>query len=651
MTGPWQRWRPGIGTLAVVIAIVPLVVATVRALARGWVAVGDNGILLMRAQDVLTANHPLLGTWTSASLGAGRSINNPGPLWFDVLTPFVRVGGPSVGLAVAVMTANAACIVLAAWAARRAGGPKAGGDGAGGDRALLVVTALSAGLAWSMGSELLFDAWQPHAMILPFWAFLVMMWAVGTGDLLMAPFAVGLASLIAQTHLSFVYVLAVVGVAGTALAVWSLRQPSARHGGTTRPPLRRPLLASAAVFVVAWIQPVIDQVAGEGNLGALLAAGSSSDGETIGLRLGIRLVGSIVALPPWWGRSGFSGTIVATGVVNTGGGADVVEGDVAAGWPAAIGLLVVVGILAATIVVGRRRGTPSTVVLAALAAAAIAGSVVSTLVSPVNVIGLSPHQLRWLWPVSTFVLAAPVVALAGWASVQRAIRPVGLAAVAVLAALALPTHAAPEGPTREHEYGPTVGRLVDQLDEYRPDGPVVFDATVLRFAEPYSGPVLAALGRNGVDVVVADETTVRQLGEGRRADGTEQRRVFLLEGSAAEAPPDDARRVAFSDGLTVDERAELVERTDEVIGEVGVSGLVLNEAGLDAAAAGRLPFEQIVLQPGGDAAALAEAGWLTAVIENDWVDLPADRRDDWRRWADLDTRQARFTVGLFEAPL
>ena len=92
--------RPGLGTLVVALALLPVVVAPVRALARGWVAVGDNGLLLLRAQDVLTADHPLLGTWTSASLGAGESINNPGPLWLDVLAPFVksavrRWGSPS----------------------------------------------------------------------------------------------------------------------------------------------------------------------------------------------------------------------------------------------------------------------------------------------------------------------------------------------------------------------------------------------------------------------------------------------------------------------------------------------------------------------------------------------------------------------------
>ena len=76
--------------------------------------------------------------------------------------------------------------------------------------------------------------------------------------------------------------------------------------------------------------------------------------------------------------------------------------------------------------------------------------------------------------------------------------------------------------------------LVDQLDGYRPDEPVLFDISVLRFAEPYSGPVLAALARNGVDVVVTDEDgpPVRRAAAGPTGD--EQSRLVLLEGAAAE---------------------------------------------------------------------------------------------------------------------
>ena len=106
---PRRPWRPRIGTIATAVAILPILIATIGAVTRGWVALGDNGLLLVRTEDVLTSHHPLLGTWTSASMAAGRAINNPGPLWFDLLAPFVRLGGPSAGLAAGVAIANAAC--------------------------------------------------------------------------------------------------------------------------------------------------------------------------------------------------------------------------------------------------------------------------------------------------------------------------------------------------------------------------------------------------------------------------------------------------------------------------------------------------------------------------------------------------------------
>ena len=71
--------------------------ATVRALARGWQPLGDNGILLVRARDVGTAHHPLLGPWTSASQLLDMDVNNPGPLYFDLLALPVRLLGPWVG--------------------------------------------------------------------------------------------------------------------------------------------------------------------------------------------------------------------------------------------------------------------------------------------------------------------------------------------------------------------------------------------------------------------------------------------------------------------------------------------------------------------------------------------------------------------------
>jgi hypothetical protein len=627
---------------SVAIAALPVVVATVRTLRRGWMAIGDNGLILLRAQDVGTANHPLLGTWTSASQAAGRTISNPGPLWFDVLAPFVRAAGPSVGLAVAVMTANLLAIVGAAWAAHRAGGV----------RALVLATALSAGLAWSMGSELLFDAWQPHALLLPFWCLLLMLWALASGDLLMAPFVVGIASLLVQTHLSYVYVVSLIGAATVVMLAVGLRR-TARVGGAdwdaTRYTLGRAAIWSGIVAVVAWIQPVIDQLFGEHNLGHLLTS-SGGNNDRVGLGLGARFVASVVALPPWWTRPGFSSIIKATGVVDDPRGRTLAEGHVASHLASLLGLVAVAVVLAVVVIVGARRRSRPLVVLGLLAGAAVAAALVSMVLMPIGVIGISPHQMRWLWPISALVLLAPAVGLAEWPPLRRAAVPVGLAATVILAAINLPTYAAPEGPTADRAATGAAMRLTDQLADYRPGQPVLFDISVLRFAEPYSGPVLAALARHGVDVVVTDDGMVRQMGERRRAKGDERLRLELLEGQAAEQPPSDARTVAIVRGLDEAETAELARLATQVVHLASQDGLQLSDAGRRAVRAGRIDEPQVVLAPGGDATALEAGGVLADLVTNGYLVVDPKTAATFRRYAELRERRARETVGLFEVP-
>ena len=52
---------------SVVVTLVPLVTATVRAIHNGWLPIGDNALFELRARDVFSHNFPFLGTWTSAS--------------------------------------------------------------------------------------------------------------------------------------------------------------------------------------------------------------------------------------------------------------------------------------------------------------------------------------------------------------------------------------------------------------------------------------------------------------------------------------------------------------------------------------------------------------------------------------------------------
>ena len=197
---PWVR----AGLHAAV--VLPIVVAAVRALATGWFPVGDSALLAIRAADVGTSHHPLLGSWTSASLTLGVDVNNPGPLYPDLLAPFTwtigRVAGIGPAVAVGVATTNAAFALGIVRIGRLIGGWRL-------ERwTLLVVAALT----WAMGSELLIDIWQPHALLLPFVCLLLL--TVGLVDRRWAllPWWLGVGSLVVQTHIGYVYVVVVLGL-------------------------------------------------------------------------------------------------------------------------------------------------------------------------------------------------------------------------------------------------------------------------------------------------------------------------------------------------------------------------------------------------------------------------------------------------------
>jgi threonine/homoserine/homoserine lactone efflux protein len=72
---------------------------------------------------VLTEHHPLLGTWTSASLSGDVEINNPGALLYYLLAVPARID-PEAGLVVGVVVLHLATVALAGWFAWRRGRPR-----------------------------------------------------------------------------------------------------------------------------------------------------------------------------------------------------------------------------------------------------------------------------------------------------------------------------------------------------------------------------------------------------------------------------------------------------------------------------------------------------------------------------------------------
>ena len=239
--------------LSVVAALAPIVVATVRAIARGWIPPSDDAIFALRAHDVFTHNTPLLGPVSSVSLDAGRVVNHPGPLFFDALAIPERLFGLAPGAAIGTALVNCLAVIGIALVARRRGGP------------VLVVMSMGAAaiLGWAMGSEILFEPWQPHILILPFLCFLMLVWSLSCGDLALLPWTVFVASFLLETHLSYVVlvpVLALWGLIGLALELRRRRRDEPDAWPALRTRTWRTVGIAAGVLFLCWLQPLIEQV-------------------------------------------------------------------------------------------------------------------------------------------------------------------------------------------------------------------------------------------------------------------------------------------------------------------------------------------------------------------------------------------------------
>jgi hypothetical protein len=617
-----------LAALCVMAAILPVIVATVRAISGDWRAIGDNAYFAIRAADVFTEHHPLLGSWTSASIAIGLDVNNPGPLQFDVLAIPVRIAGPAAGLAIGVALVNIASILGIAAIARRQAGATA----------VVAAMAAATGLGWAMGSELLFEPWQPHSLLFPFLCFLFMVWALVVGDLVMLPWAVGLASYIVQTHVGYALLVPTLGALAVAVAgvlLWRSRRFDAP--GWPAKSRRAVHCAVAAVIVatVCWAQPVIEQIFGEGrgNLGRL-ASSLGDTGPRVGFSDAPRYVAALVALPPWWGRPSVS--------------EEFIPGDSPPSLASAlVGLAVVALLLAMALWSACRRADRPVIALVLTGMAVVAVGIVAAATMPIGIFNVASHQMRWLWPAAVFVTFALV--MAAITVPGRRVRPVGIGLVViatlVLSGLNLPSMNAHVGPAADANAIPTVRALVPQLAPLRGERGVLVDVTGVRFAEPYMFAVMVELQRLDVPWFVEEPGQVRQLGPERTYKGQASVRLFVREGDAAREAPDGAQRVAFVDALSAAEAAELASIQDDLRPFIADGGLLRSR----------------VVPGDGSAdptdAQLRDAGYLFAsralagLVGNDRLRLSDHWADVLARYADLQYQADRLTVAVFVQPL
>ncbi|MGB8859324.1 MAG: hypothetical protein WCC60_08710 [Ilumatobacteraceae bacterium] len=562
---PWTR------RALLAVAVLPIVAAVVRALMHHWFPIGDNALLYVRVADVLTDHHPWLGSWTSASLSVGENMNNPGPIYADLIAPFAKVFSPGPGAAIGVGTVNALSIVAISSAGRRLGG------WAFQRWALLAAAAL----AWSMGSEMLIDIWQAHALLLPFLLLMVLLLGVTDGQTWCIPWALAVITVLVQTHISFAYILAIVcPVAAVSYALVRRRRPHL--------PLRAALHTRLARFTAAglfalWAQPLYEQFfgPGKGNLSRL--AGNTGGGALqVGAEKALGITARLFALPPWWMRSGFSTSVPNTTLTGTPENPRLEIPGLPGAAISAVLVLTLAGLLAALAVHHRRRGAHLLAAACVVAVASVVGSALAVSQLTVGRVGFSSHHVRFLWPLALFVHVA-----LGWSLVDRLARrqrvertvPWALGGATVLLSVAaVPYCAQPQGPVAFYSSMPILRRVMPQLEKLRDVQPVLYDVSQVRIFEPFSSTVMMRLQELGIEFRVDDEVMVRQLGEERRADGTEKARIFQIQGSPVLLGYDEFCLIASASEVSASAERVAIEYADRMAHEVADGTITIEES-------------------------------------------------------------------------
>ncbi len=286
-----ERWTDrALAPAAGLLAAVPVIASTLRALRDGWIPAGDQANIATRAHDVLTSRTPLVGLHSDVSALTHHAVYSLGPMLFWLLALPARVGSPG-SLTLTMGLVNTASIVGVVVLARRRGG-----------RTLMFITALAVALmSRSLAPELLHDVWNPSAGLFPFTLLIFLSWSLGCGEFRLLPLTVLVASFVAQCQLAFLppsLGVLLVGMAGLAVSLRSGRNSAAPPGGAGRW-----ALAALLVAVLCWAPPAIDQVRGSpGNLTAIVRTAEANN-STLGPAVGWHAVVLAVGVRPWWLRN------------------------------------------------------------------------------------------------------------------------------------------------------------------------------------------------------------------------------------------------------------------------------------------------------------------------------------------------------------
>lgn len=240
--------RPGgrAGAVGVAgVAIVALVMAwgiaePLRHLSDPFFNYGDGALGELAVREAANGER-LLGAYSRFGW------NHPGPAFFYWAVPFVGEAG-SRGFFLAAISWNAAASVGIVLLGRRIWG----GTGA------VVTSVVTVVMLHQLGADLLFDPWNPYVIVMPCLLLVLLVVVAASGSTPALAGVIGIASVIAQTHLSTAPFAALACFA--ALGGWLVSVREGDEGG--RPPIRSVagrLGLAAVAGVLLWLPPLSEQ--------------------------------------------------------------------------------------------------------------------------------------------------------------------------------------------------------------------------------------------------------------------------------------------------------------------------------------------------------------------------------------------------------
>lgn len=245
-------------------------------LSRGWRALQDDATISIRTFETFSFHPPLLGQFSTSSIGTGQLLFDPGPLQYWLLAIPVRID-PSQGVLWGGALVIGLVLSLGVEALWRSDHVVACG--------VLGLAILD--LAWAIPSVFNRPMWNPN-LSLPFLiTSIVLAWLVSMGSLEWWPWLVFTASVVVQSEVFFAFFSVALIVIPLCLGI--VRRRPDRLGW---------LKWGLVVGLLCWLPTVLQEIGGsQPNLTLLLDA---HRGPPVGMAFGLRSLGFAASNRPIW---------------------------------------------------------------------------------------------------------------------------------------------------------------------------------------------------------------------------------------------------------------------------------------------------------------------------------------------------------------